>query len=165
MERLSTTHNEEWKIQYLYILLTGILLQTFLQETDFLMSYGFDDQTKQIIQKISINFLLVCKSLLFAIKDFKKPLPKFSFKVLLSLYVLLLHFCIITVFKLCYKAKKQGDNSEESYFFFLGMMMPQYKLSQNSMHGSPASSNYQQTTISHSPSRYISSFQCNSFGL
>uniref|UniRef100_A0A7M4FC57 Nipped-B protein n=1 Tax=Crocodylus porosus TaxID=8502 RepID=A0A7M4FC57_CROPO len=33
-----------------------------------------------------------------------------------------------------------------------GMMMPQYKLSQNSMHGSPASSNYQQTTISHSPS-------------
>ncbi|XP_074851746.1 nipped-B-like protein isoform X3 [Carettochelys insculpta] len=32
------------------------------------------------------------------------------------------------------------------------MMMPQYKLSQNSMHGSPASSNYQQTTISHSPS-------------
>uniref|UniRef100_A0A8D0GLK0 Nipped-B protein n=1 Tax=Sphenodon punctatus TaxID=8508 RepID=A0A8D0GLK0_SPHPU len=33
-----------------------------------------------------------------------------------------------------------------------GMMMPQYKLAQNSMHGSPASSNYQQTTISHSPS-------------
>ncbi|XP_029434550.1 nipped-B-like protein isoform X2 [Rhinatrema bivittatum] len=33
-----------------------------------------------------------------------------------------------------------------------GMMMSQYKLSQNSMHGSPASSNYQQTTISHSPS-------------
>ncbi|KAH0627889.1 hypothetical protein JD844_008441 [Phrynosoma platyrhinos] len=33
-----------------------------------------------------------------------------------------------------------------------GMMMPQYKLSQNSMHGSPASSSYQQTTISHSPS-------------
>uniref|UniRef100_A0A8C5LQR1 Nipped-B protein n=1 Tax=Leptobrachium leishanense TaxID=445787 RepID=A0A8C5LQR1_9ANUR len=34
-----------------------------------------------------------------------------------------------------------------------GMMMPQYKLPQNSMHGSPASSNYQQTTtISHSPS-------------
>ncbi|MGH0126190.1 UNVERIFIED_CONTAM: hypothetical protein FKN15_005586 [Acipenser sinensis] len=31
-------------------------------------------------------------------------------------------------------------------------MMPQYKMSQNSMHGSPASSNYQQTTISHSPS-------------
>ncbi|KAM9329215.1 nipped-B-like protein [Gastrophryne carolinensis] len=33
-----------------------------------------------------------------------------------------------------------------------GMMMPQYKLSQNSMHGSPASSNYQPSTISHSPS-------------
>ncbi|XP_073400050.1 nipped-B-like protein isoform X2 [Dendrobates tinctorius] len=33
-----------------------------------------------------------------------------------------------------------------------GMMMPQYKLPQNSMHGSPASSNYQATTISHSPS-------------
>ncbi|MEE6458027.1 hypothetical protein FKM82_000154 [Ascaphus truei] len=33
-----------------------------------------------------------------------------------------------------------------------GMLMPQYKLPQNSMHGSPASSNYQQTTISHSPS-------------
>lgn len=33
-----------------------------------------------------------------------------------------------------------------------GMMMPQYKLPQNSMHGSPASSNYQPTTISHSPS-------------
>ncbi|XP_069819185.1 nipped-B-like protein isoform X3 [Dendropsophus ebraccatus] len=32
------------------------------------------------------------------------------------------------------------------------MMMPQYKLPQNSMHGSPASSNYQPTTISHSPS-------------
>ncbi|XP_069483246.1 nipped-B-like protein isoform X4 [Ambystoma mexicanum] len=32
------------------------------------------------------------------------------------------------------------------------MLMPQYKLSQNSIHGSPASSNYQQTTISHSPS-------------
>ncbi|XP_073537817.1 nipped-B-like protein isoform X2 [Phyllobates terribilis] len=32
------------------------------------------------------------------------------------------------------------------------MMMPQYKLPQNSMHGSPASSNYQATTISHSPS-------------
>ncbi|CAB1352907.1 unnamed protein product, partial [Coregonus sp. 'balchen'] len=31
-------------------------------------------------------------------------------------------------------------------------MMPQYKMSQNSMHGSPASTNYQQTTISHSPS-------------
>ncbi|XP_006006990.1 nipped-B-like protein isoform X2 [Latimeria chalumnae] len=31
-------------------------------------------------------------------------------------------------------------------------MMPQYKISQNSMHGSPASSSYQQTTISHSPS-------------
>lgn len=35
----------------------------------------------------------------------------------------------------------------------VGMMMSQYKLSQNSMHSSPASSNYQQTTISHSPSR------------
>ncbi|XP_073477419.1 nipped-B-like protein isoform X3 [Aquarana catesbeiana] len=33
-----------------------------------------------------------------------------------------------------------------------GMMMPQYKLPQNSMHGSPASTNYQPTTISHSPS-------------
>ncbi|XP_066458515.1 nipped-B-like protein isoform X2 [Eleutherodactylus coqui] len=33
-----------------------------------------------------------------------------------------------------------------------GVMMPQYKLPQNSMHGSPASSNYQPTTISHSPS-------------
>ncbi|KAG8599041.1 hypothetical protein GDO81_002856 [Engystomops pustulosus] len=33
-----------------------------------------------------------------------------------------------------------------------GMMIPQYKLPQNSMHGSPASSNYQPTTISHSPS-------------
>uniref|UniRef100_A0A6Q2WVQ6 Nipped-B protein n=1 Tax=Esox lucius TaxID=8010 RepID=A0A6Q2WVQ6_ESOLU len=31
-------------------------------------------------------------------------------------------------------------------------MMPQYKMSQNSIHGSPASTNYQQTTISHSPS-------------
>uniref|UniRef100_A0A3B3Q6V8 Nipped-B protein n=1 Tax=Paramormyrops kingsleyae TaxID=1676925 RepID=A0A3B3Q6V8_9TELE len=31
-------------------------------------------------------------------------------------------------------------------------MMPQYKMSQNSMHGSSASTNYQQTTISHSPS-------------
>jgi len=33
------------------------------------------------------------------------------------------------------------------------MMMPQFNISQNSMRGSPASSNYQQTTISHSPSR------------
>ncbi|XP_068780808.1 nipped-B-like protein isoform X5 [Struthio camelus] len=33
-----------------------------------------------------------------------------------------------------------------------GMMMSQFNLSQNSMRGSPASSNYQQTTISHSPS-------------
>uniref|UniRef100_A0A3P8Z7Q6 Nipped-B protein n=1 Tax=Esox lucius TaxID=8010 RepID=A0A3P8Z7Q6_ESOLU len=33
-----------------------------------------------------------------------------------------------------------------------GPMMPQYKMSQNSIHGSPASTNYQQTTISHSPS-------------
>ncbi|CAB1318327.1 unnamed protein product, partial [Coregonus sp. 'balchen'] len=31
-------------------------------------------------------------------------------------------------------------------------IMPQYKMSQNSMHGSPASTNYQQSTISHSPS-------------
>uniref|UniRef100_A0AAY4E5F7 Nipped-B protein n=1 Tax=Denticeps clupeoides TaxID=299321 RepID=A0AAY4E5F7_9TELE len=31
-------------------------------------------------------------------------------------------------------------------------MVTQYKMSQNSMHGSPASTNYQQTTISHSPS-------------
>ncbi|KAG5841475.1 hypothetical protein ANANG_G00199890 [Anguilla anguilla] len=31
-------------------------------------------------------------------------------------------------------------------------MMPQYKITQNSMHGSPASTNYQQATISHSPS-------------
>ncbi|KAJ8262649.1 hypothetical protein COCON_G00151060 [Conger conger] len=31
-------------------------------------------------------------------------------------------------------------------------MMPQYKINQNSMHGSPASTNYQQATISHSPS-------------
>ena len=37
--------------------------------------------------------------------------------------------------------------------YYVGMMMSQYKLSQNSMHSSPASSNYQQTTISHSPSR------------
>ncbi|XP_017679109.1 PREDICTED: nipped-B-like protein isoform X3 [Lepidothrix coronata] len=33
-----------------------------------------------------------------------------------------------------------------------GMMMSQFNMSQNSMRGSPASSNYQQTTISHSPS-------------
>uniref|UniRef100_A0A8C3PYS6 Nipped-B protein n=1 Tax=Chrysolophus pictus TaxID=9089 RepID=A0A8C3PYS6_CHRPC len=33
-----------------------------------------------------------------------------------------------------------------------GMMIPQFSISQNSMRGSPASSNYQQTTISHSPS-------------
>ncbi|XP_072214933.1 nipped-B-like protein isoform X3 [Excalfactoria chinensis] len=33
-----------------------------------------------------------------------------------------------------------------------GMMIPQFNISQNSMRGSPASSNYQQTTISHSPS-------------
>ncbi|XP_036383992.1 nipped-B-like protein A isoform X2 [Megalops cyprinoides] len=31
-------------------------------------------------------------------------------------------------------------------------MMPQYKITQNSMHNSPASTNYQQATISHSPS-------------
>ncbi|KAJ7987132.1 hypothetical protein DPEC_G00335580 [Dallia pectoralis] len=31
-------------------------------------------------------------------------------------------------------------------------MMSQYKMSQNSIHGSPASTNYQHTTISHSPS-------------
>ena len=39
------------------------------------------------------------------------------------------------------------------FVYYVGMMMSQYKLSQNSMHSSPASSNYQQTTISHSPSR------------
>ncbi|XP_040434330.1 nipped-B-like protein isoform X5 [Falco naumanni] len=33
-----------------------------------------------------------------------------------------------------------------------GMMMSQFNISQNSMRGSPASSSYQQTTISHSPS-------------
>ncbi|XP_072714761.1 nipped-B-like protein isoform X5 [Ciconia boyciana] len=33
-----------------------------------------------------------------------------------------------------------------------GMMMSQFNISQNSMRGSPAPSNYQQTTISHSPS-------------
>uniref|UniRef100_A0A8C3CEE3 Nipped-B protein n=1 Tax=Cairina moschata TaxID=8855 RepID=A0A8C3CEE3_CAIMO len=33
-----------------------------------------------------------------------------------------------------------------------GIMMSQFSISQNSMRGSPASSNYQQTTISHSPS-------------
>ncbi|XP_065513898.1 nipped-B-like protein isoform X1 [Caloenas nicobarica] len=33
-----------------------------------------------------------------------------------------------------------------------GMMMSPFNISQNSMRGSPASSNYQQTTISHSPS-------------
>ncbi|XP_075302548.1 nipped-B-like protein isoform X3 [Opisthocomus hoazin] len=33
-----------------------------------------------------------------------------------------------------------------------GLMMSQFNISQNSMRGSPASSNYQQTTISHSPS-------------
>ncbi|XP_010723659.2 nipped-B-like protein [Meleagris gallopavo] len=37
-------------------------------------------------------------------------------------------------------------------FFSIGMMIPQFSISQNSMRGSPASSNYQQTTISHSPS-------------
>ncbi|XP_069077220.1 nipped-B-like protein isoform X2 [Pleurodeles waltl] len=43
-----------------------------------------------------------------------------------------------------------------------GMLMPQYKLSQNSIHGSPASSNYQQTTISHSPSSRFAPPQTNS---
>ncbi|XP_078531085.1 nipped-B-like protein isoform X3 [Lissotriton helveticus] len=42
------------------------------------------------------------------------------------------------------------------------MLMPQYKLSQNSIHGSPASSNYQQTTISHSPSSRFAPPQTNS---
>ncbi|XP_061216321.1 nipped-B-like protein isoform X2 [Neopsephotus bourkii] len=38
-----------------------------------------------------------------------------------------------------------------------GMMMSQFSISQNSVRGSPASSSYQQTTISHSPSsRFVS---------
>ncbi|KAM3874275.1 nipped-B-like protein B [Diretmus argenteus] len=37
-------------------------------------------------------------------------------------------------------------------------MMPQYKMSQNPVHGSPAS-NYQQTTVSHSPSSHFASPQ------
>ncbi|XP_061297123.1 nipped-B-like protein isoform X2 [Pezoporus flaviventris] len=38
-----------------------------------------------------------------------------------------------------------------------GMMMSQFNISQNSVRGSPASSSYQQTTISHSPSsRFVS---------
>uniref|UniRef100_A0A4W5PT36 Nipped-B protein n=1 Tax=Hucho hucho TaxID=62062 RepID=A0A4W5PT36_9TELE len=41
-------------------------------------------------------------------------------------------------------------------------MMPQYKMSQNSMHGSPASTNYQQSTISHSPSSRFASPQMGS---
>ncbi|XP_030186988.1 nipped-B-like protein isoform X4 [Lynx canadensis] len=44
------------------------------------------------------------------------------------------------------------EKSMQNRYVQSGMMMPQYKLSQNSMHSSPASSNYQQTTISHSPS-------------
>ncbi|KAM6984859.1 nipped-B-like protein B [Aplochiton taeniatus] len=41
-------------------------------------------------------------------------------------------------------------------------MMPQYKMSQNSMHGSPASTNYQQTSVSHSPSSRFASPQSGS---
>ncbi|XP_031658469.1 nipped-B-like protein A isoform X1 [Oncorhynchus kisutch] len=41
-------------------------------------------------------------------------------------------------------------------------IMPQYKMSQNSMHGSPASTNYQQSTISHSPSSRFASPQMGS---
>uniref|UniRef100_A0A8D0WNN0 Nipped-B protein n=1 Tax=Sus scrofa TaxID=9823 RepID=A0A8D0WNN0_PIG len=44
------------------------------------------------------------------------------------------------------------EKSMQNRYVQSGMMMSQYKLSQNSMHSSPASSNYQQTTISHSPS-------------
>ncbi|KAM9694365.1 nipped-B-like protein isoform 5-T6 [Trichechus inunguis] len=44
------------------------------------------------------------------------------------------------------------EKSLQNRYVQSGMMMSQYKLSQNSMHSSPASSNYQQTTISHSPS-------------
>ncbi|XP_053770366.1 nipped-B-like protein isoform X3 [Desmodus rotundus] len=44
------------------------------------------------------------------------------------------------------------EKSMQNKYVQSGMMMSQYKLSQNSMHSSPASSNYQQTTISHSPS-------------
>ncbi|XP_042546526.1 nipped-B-like protein isoform X3 [Dipodomys spectabilis] len=44
------------------------------------------------------------------------------------------------------------EKSMQNRYVQSGMMMSQYKLSQNSMHNSPASSNYQQTTISHSPS-------------
>ncbi|XP_065761716.1 nipped-B-like protein isoform X3 [Muntiacus reevesi] len=44
------------------------------------------------------------------------------------------------------------EKSMQNRYVQSGMMMSQYKLSQNSMHTSPASSNYQQTTISHSPS-------------
>ncbi|XP_027523118.1 nipped-B-like protein [Corapipo altera] len=43
-----------------------------------------------------------------------------------------------------------------------GMMMSQFNISQNSMRGSPASSNYQQTTISHSPSSRFVPPQTNS---
>lgn len=45
------------------------------------------------------------------------------------------------------------ENNITIFVCCVGMMMSQYKISQNSMHSSPASSNYQQTTISHSPSR------------
>ncbi|XP_023692308.2 nipped-B-like protein A isoform X2 [Paramormyrops kingsleyae] len=41
-------------------------------------------------------------------------------------------------------------------------MMPQYKITQNSMHGSPASTNYQQASISHSPSSRFVPPQTNS---
>nr|XP_036858179.1 nipped-B-like protein isoform X3 [Manis javanica] len=44
------------------------------------------------------------------------------------------------------------EKSMQNRYVQSGMMMSQYKISQNSMHSSPASSNYQQTTISHSPS-------------
>ncbi|XP_032965829.1 nipped-B-like protein isoform X3 [Rhinolophus ferrumequinum] len=44
------------------------------------------------------------------------------------------------------------EKSMQNRYVQSGMMISQYKLSQNSMHSSPASSNYQQTTISHSPS-------------
>ncbi|XP_036266911.1 nipped-B-like protein isoform X4 [Pipistrellus kuhlii] len=44
------------------------------------------------------------------------------------------------------------EKSMQNKYVQSGMMISQYKRSQNSMHSSPASSNYQQTTISHSPS-------------
>uniref|UniRef100_A0A672U855 Nipped-B protein n=2 Tax=Psittaciformes TaxID=9223 RepID=A0A672U855_STRHB len=43
-----------------------------------------------------------------------------------------------------------------------GMMMSQFNISQNSVRGSPASSSYQQTTISHSPSSRFVSTQTSS---